>query len=148
MSLSNSDKTFLISVEDLDLLAHYSWSLDIGGYVQSNNGRVVKLHRLITNCPRGLVVHHKDNNPLNNTRDNLECVKQGYNVAQQNKQANTYSRFKGVTFCRRRNKWIARVRFNYDLIFGGYFDTEEEAGLKAKEMYRKHNGKFDERKIN
>lgn len=39
------------------------------------------LHREIVDCPRGMQVDHKDNNPLNNHRENLAIVTPAENKA-------------------------------------------------------------------
>ena len=38
-----------------------------------------------------------------------------------------YSKYKGVTWDKRRNKWMAKICKNYKTFHVGYFDTEEEA---------------------
>jgi hypothetical protein len=41
--------------------------------VRENGGfRTFRMHRLITNCPSDMEVHHKNNNTLDNRRENLE----------------------------------------------------------------------------
>lgn len=42
--------------------------------VSTLNGRRVYLHRLLKGEPKGMQVHHKDGNGLNNTRENLELL--------------------------------------------------------------------------
>ncbi|CAL8463030.1 g2564 [Coccomyxa elongata] len=41
------------------------------------------LHRVIRKAPPGLVVHHKNNDKLDNRRSNLELTIQSHNIAQQ-----------------------------------------------------------------
>lgn len=40
----------------------------------TNCGKTMYLHRLVTDCPKGLHVHHIDGNGLNNTNNNLEIL--------------------------------------------------------------------------
>jgi len=42
--------------------------------------------RELTNCPKGLVVHHKDGNYCNNSLDNLQILKQAAHVAIHNRE--------------------------------------------------------------
>ena len=51
---------------------------------------------------------------------------------------NNTSGIKGVTYNKRRRKWVAQVKYNYQNIVIGYYDTKEEAKeareIKAKEL--------------
>lgn len=80
--LSNSEQVISVSDEDYDLVNQYTWRLKksanksyVCTTIRVNGGfRTVRLHRLIMNPTERQDVHHKDSNPLNNQRYNLECV--------------------------------------------------------------------------
>jgi len=67
--VSDCDKTFFLS---------HSWIVGNNGYVYLRGGRTkgkqCLLHRLILQAKTGEEVHHKNNNPLDNRRNNLELT--------------------------------------------------------------------------
>jgi len=82
--LSNSDFTAVIDKGDYPKVSKYRWflkkdkrtnvlyvatSVRHGEYVET-----IRLHRLIMNAGPGEDVHHKDFNPLNNKKENLEVL--------------------------------------------------------------------------
>jgi hypothetical protein len=71
-----------VSEEDLPriLAASIEWRLNKGYVATKIEGKEVRLHRLITNCPKGLEVDHLDENKLNNCRWNLEIVTHSENM--------------------------------------------------------------------
>ena len=75
---------------------------------------------------RKVVVHHIDNNPLNNNLDNLKIVTQRENISVSKKGSSKYT---GVSFAKDRNKWRAKITINKQQINLGAFDTEELANL-------------------
>lgn len=83
----NEGIPFEISEDDFELVHTYKWALT-GKYIRNTNG--VYLHRLLTNCPKGLEVDHIDRDTLNNKRENLRIVKRSEN----NKNKSQYNRYK------------------------------------------------------
>ncbi len=69
----------LVSQEDYLYLFAFQWSMKqsfsrsyAGRWSQKNGKRIfLFMHRIITRCRADLVVHHIDNNQLNNQRENL-----------------------------------------------------------------------------
>lgn len=82
--LSNSDKKAIVDIDDLPKLLQYSWYLKKDNrtglwYVASGKrveGKVqtIRMHRLVVNAPPDMDAHHKDLNPLNNRKNNLELI--------------------------------------------------------------------------
>lgn len=79
----------IVSLQDYEELIKYSWHIVIrhnNKYVARSvkvNGKVntVYMHRQIMNCTNGQEVHHKDDDGLNNTRENLEVCSHSYNMS-------------------------------------------------------------------
>ena len=144
LELSNSSKTTLVSLEDLDKIfdTAKTWLLSKRGYIQTRykNYKTIMLHRLITNCPGQLVVNHIDSNPLNNTRDNLECISHGDNIHKQKDKdrTNMKSKYKGVILLK--GRYYARIKVDNKMISGGVFLNEDEAGQAAKGLFLKYRG--------
>lgn len=69
----------LFDTEDMHLIDRFSWSLGFVSfrhpYVMNSQNRVTTYaHRLITDCPDGLVVDHLSTITLDNRKSNLESV--------------------------------------------------------------------------
>lgn len=67
----------LIDREDYEKVRKVRWYAVISGdyrkpYVEGYmDGNTVKLHRVLSNCPKGFIVDHNDGDTLNNCKDNL-----------------------------------------------------------------------------
>jgi hypothetical protein len=82
--LSNSSLKAIIDEEDYLLVSQYTWrakkdkGIDVAYVATSKriNGhvRTIRLHRLVMNAQTGMDVHHKDCNPFNNRKSNLEEI--------------------------------------------------------------------------
>jgi len=99
-------------------------------YRREGSHKVLIMHRLITNCPKGLEVDHIDGDGLNNQKSNLRVVTRFLN--QQNRHGNKTSKYTGVYYDKQINKWRAQVQINGKRYDFGLFDTEEEAHTKRE----------------
>jgi len=73
---------FLLSIEDQPLLSLYTWVRTGRGYFHAKRyGKVIYLHRLVTECedPK-MVIDHLDGDPSNNQRSNLKIMTQAENM--------------------------------------------------------------------
>lgn len=120
---------------------HAHWDHNIKGYYAETNNirpntRTIKLHRYIwelANGPilPGLEIDHIDNNPLLNTIDNLRVVTKRENQSNQRRKKNgdCSSKYTGVHWYKRDNKWRAQIKVNRRLYTIGLFDTEIAAHI-------------------
>lgn len=103
--------------DDYKKYNHLVWHLSDTGYaVRRNNGETFRLHRLIMNCPEGMVVDHLNGDTLDNRKCNLRIC----TVAENSKN---HHNTKGYCYDKNRGRWVARYRRK----FYGRYDTEEEA---------------------
>lgn len=117
--------------------------LHIKGYYQilfykNKKAKMFKIHQLVAiaflnHKPSGmdLVVNHKDFNKLNNNVENLEIVTQRENTNL--KHLKSSSKYTGVSWFKRDNKWQASIHINGKSKHLGLFTSE----LDASEAYQK-----------
>lgn len=91
-----------VSKSDYELLSKYNWCKS-GKYINGNvNNTTFYLHRYIMieimkkDIPKGYVVDHIDNDPYNNTRENLRITSIQQNAENKSKKKNASSIFMGV----------------------------------------------------
>ena len=152
----------LIDDEDLESVQEHTWHVikahngkfyvnthvkhPDGGIYESgyDKGRpkrtLLQLHRFIAKAPKGKVVDHINGNTLDNRKENLRIVTHKQNSMNQMKTRThkgkpTSSKYRGVSFVERRNRWIARCSGHHV----GYFKEENAAAeaydKKAKELF-------------
>lgn len=132
-----------VDVEDYADVSKHRWFADRYGYVRrqvptTKGYRAVLLHRAIAEPPAGREVDHIDRNPRNNRRSNLRIASHAENHQNKGSNRNALSRFRGVTFDRRRGKWVAKHKLHGRTHNLGRFSTEQEAAIVAAEFRAKH----------
>lgn len=116
--------------------------------IQIRNENQIKtflIHRLVAMAfianPRNLeFVNHIDNNKLNNHVTNLEWVTKRENSCHVNQLHSRFSsKFTGVAFHQKSQKWYASIRYNGKSQSLGYHNTEE-AAYEARCKFEKEHG--------
>ena len=69
----------LIDTEDLYLVLPFKWRIlkrknNMYAYFRTPGGEILPMHRWISNAPRGKVVHHINENTLDNRKGNLAIL--------------------------------------------------------------------------
>ena len=136
---------FYFDREDLEKVKQYCWSISNKGYLQgynTNTGKTIKLHRLITNCPKDKVVDHINRNKVDCRKVNLRIC----TVAENNKNKSISKRNKsgvtGVSWSKRKNKWIASINVDHKTIYLGGFTNKEEAIKARLQAEKEYFGEF------
>jgi hypothetical protein len=81
-----------------------------------------------------LLVDHRNRNSLDNRRANLRWATASQNSYNREKTSSkSSSKYRGVTFNKRRNKWYARIKVNRKTIFLGSY-TDEQNAAKAYDL--------------
>lgn len=117
-----------VDAADYEWLSQWNWHVTSGGYpARSGPGKQIFMHREITQAPTKMVVDHVDGNKANNCRFNLRVCTRKENQGNMRKQRGAYSRFKGVSYCKRHAKCFAQCDFGGRHRWLGFFDSEVDA---------------------
>jgi len=132
-----SGHTILADDTDYRLLRDYSWYVNrCGGgrlYAQariSGSSKRVSMHRLLMDPPDDLVVHHKNNNGLDNRRANLQVTTQRVNIRHARKSGTVH--FQG-------GRWraVARDEAGKRISLGMYETKDRARAVLQNWNYRK-----------
>jgi hypothetical protein len=138
------DSADLPKLQGFNVTWHASWHNDIQDfYVEGNvrddgeksKRRLVRMHRFLTDAPRGLEVDHWNHITTDNRRSNLRVVT--HSVNQMNRKGATCkskSGHRGIFLNRKHGKFYLTVTINGERKTIGYFDTVEEA-LTARDSF-------------
>lgn len=111
----------------------------------------LRLHHLIMErilggpIPEGYIVDHKNNNPLDNRRENLRLATLSNNAHNSRQQGNCENPYKGIYYSkekRRRKRWTAQIMVNGKYLHIGRFFTAEEAAKAYNEAALQYHGEF------
>ncbi len=110
---------------------------DVAGYIKDGYiviglcGKGYKAHRLAFLYMTGSFpvseVDHIDQCRSNNSWSNLRLATRVTNARNCSKHVDGSSTYKGVSFCKSRNKWKAQIGVHYNNQTIGYFNSEMEA---------------------
>lgn len=131
----------IIDLECIDLIKDYKWYLDSENYVV--NSEIGKLHRFLMNAPKGIVIDHKNRNPLDNRLNNLRPCTVQQNSMNRSVQCNNTSGVSGVYWSNTYNKWIARIKINGKAKHLGYFKELEEATKARRQAEIDYFGEYN-----
>lgn len=115
---------------DASSINNYNWHL-INGYARNGKNGLMHVF-LLGKAPTNQVIDHIDRNKLNNTRANLRYVSRNLNGQNLEKRTNTSSKYYGIDWNKRQNKWRAR----HANIHIGLFDNEDHAAFAYDEYIR------------
>lgn len=136
--------SFIIDAEDYAIIKDYCWHIDVHGYVvaREQNGKIIKMHRLITNALEDDVVDHIDRNRSNNTKNNLRITNAKGNAINHTVRHSSCSEVSGVTWYDKNRKWRAFVIVDGKNKYVYYGDSKEEAIKARLEAEAKYYGEF------
>lgn len=137
--------TVLFDEEDEPIALKYKWFINVRrgrAYVQSwEKGRTVYIHRLILDAPKGMVVDHVNQNPLDNRRENLRLCTRSQNSRNQTSYRGYSSPYKGVSI-RKDGRWYAQIMDNGTRRNLGIHASEEDAARAYDSAARRIFGEY------
>jgi hypothetical protein len=141
-----------VDVEDQHLLLSHRWHRNKAyGYAVRNHrdggraapSRTLYLHRVIMQAQPGQFVDHISGDILDNRRCNLRlCTKSQNGMNRRKANFATTSRFHGVHWCRRAERWRAQIKLRTGRRPIGNFGSEEAAARAYDAAAREHFGEF------
>lgn len=125
----------IIDNEDFEKVSKFKWNYATVGYATNKK---FYLHHLIIGKPKkGFVVDHINQNKLDNRKCNLRFVTHSQNHANQIKQKNNTSGFRGVSW--NKGKWEVRIKYFGKTLHFGMFNNKIDAAkrynIKAHELF-------------
>lgn len=140
---TSKGETFTIDLEDFWRIKDWYCSIDKKGYVVcEKEGKRIKLHRLIMNAPKGLVVDHKNHDKSNNCKSNLRLATNAENSRNKKASKNNISGYAGVIYIKTSQKWRAFITVDKKNIILGLYENIQDA-IKARiEAEDKYYGEF------
>lgn len=126
----------IIDYEDYKICKKKKWHLGVNGYATAViEKKPTPLHKYIFSAKE---IDHIDRDKLNNRKSNLRQCTHSQNMANCLPRKKG-SKYKGIWFENRRNKWAASINFNNKKHWIGYFKKEIDAAkaydIKAIEFH-------------
>lgn len=144
-------KFAIVDAEDYDWLSKYTWRFIntsktgyASGYFGYHNGKPIeiKMHRLIMSVRPGLEVDHINGNGLDNRRCNLREYTRRQNGINIKKIQNVSSKYKGVSYRKKTNRWRSQIRYDGLIITLGTYINEIDAARAYNVAAMKYHKEF------
>lgn len=105
----------------------------------------VFMHRLILNAKDGEICDHINGDTLDDRRCNLRIVTSSQNIRNSKKISRKKpcsSRYKGVCWAKKSNKWWVTIKTDTGVVNCGYFKNEEDAARAYNIAAQKYFGEY------
>jgi len=150
IELSSGDVA-IMDADKVELISDIKWYClpgDHTKYAVSSNrleDRIVVmlyLHRVLTDCPKGLVVDHINGDGLDNRRNNLRVVTVAQNNLNSRVRSDSTTGIKGAYYDKRKGSYYSHIKRGDERIYLGTFSTAEEAAEAYAKASRELHGEY------
>lgn len=142
------EEPFYFDLENYDKIKDICWYMNSRGYLvgyNSDNSKTIKMHRYImglTENDSQVIDHINSTRKMDNRKCNLRITSQAKNTINRQTSKTNTSGITGVSFNRRKQKWVAYITYNKKRKHLGYFSSKEEAIIARKEAENKYFKEF------
>lgn len=139
-------KVTIVDDEDYEFLIQWKWYCR-NGYAVRNEGKFpnrfcVHMHRIIAKTPDELLTDHINRNKLDNRRANLRAVTNEQNLLNRGIISNNTSGYKGVSWKKKNNKWVANISTGSGQKHLGLYETAVDAAKAYDNAAKTMKGGF------
>lgn len=141
--LAKYEKSILFDDCDLELICSFKWRCVFEHsqwYAVSSNG--IKMHRLLLDCPKNMVIDHINGNGLDNRRSNLRICTIGENLRNHKLKNNNTSGFIGIHKMKSTCNYQSYININGEKHYCGTFKNIQDAIIARNEAAKKYHGEF------
>lgn len=132
--------------EDYDYFSQWCWYWHRQAATRNGRQHHINLHVEIMKraglYEEGKEVDHKNRIQTDNRRENLRMATHGQNGSNREATVGSTSQYKGVSWHRARQKWVAQIKRNKQVVFLGLFDNEIDAARKYNQVVKRIHGEF------
>ena len=132
---------FFFDKEDFLKIKDYWWIKTKDGYTY-HYAKKMTMHRLVTNCPKGLEVDHINHNTSDNRKCNLRICTHQENMMNQTHRRKNKQLFTGVYYTPKTNRYIVTITKNGDKKYLGSYKDKDEAIRIRKQAEKDMFGEF------
>lgn len=145
--LLSQGKFTIVDDEDFEKASEFKWYClkDGNNFYAVRNAKprgTIWLHRFLKNCPNGKYIDHVNRNGLDNRKSNLRICTKKQNLVNTFTHKNNKSGYKGVSWAKQRNRWLAHITKDGKGITLGYFKDKKEAAIAYNKAAIFHHGDF------
>jgi len=127
------NKVVIVDDDKFDEISKHAWYVDSGGYAISRiniDGKIklIRMHSMLLNHPKGMFTDHINRNRLDNRLSNLRIVDAKGNVGNMKTPSHNTSGYKGVSKARG-GRWRAYIKHNRVQKHLGHFTNIKDAAI-------------------
>lgn len=145
-----NNKSFIIDIDDVSKVQQYLWHVNSRGYVISGSIKPnIRLHRFLLGLTKAsdVFVDHISGDTTDNRRSNLRVCACRENSRNQVITSKNTSGFKGVSYWKRKRKFIAEIVYRDDdhgrhRVYLGSFDSAKQAAMVYDQAAVLYHGEF------